>query len=106
MPRNVVHRDLDEATARTVVAEIAKDSANVFFTHHAEARMTQRGITRTQVLRCLTHGRITEGPYRDSNGSWKLTMNAASADDVITVVAALDWRESRGNYAIIVTTWR
>lgn len=105
MRDNVLHRDLDEGSARKLVAGIARDSAGVFFTRHAEQRMSERGITRVQVLRCLTHGRITEGPYKDIHGNWKLTMSVASADDVITVVTALDWQESRGNYAIIITTW-
>lgn len=102
---NLLQMDLTAITAARVMADIASDSARVFFTRHAEQRMTERRITRTQVLRCLRLGRITEGPYRDISGNWKMTMQVASAGNVITVVAALDWHADTGHYAIVVTSY-
>lgn len=105
MATNVLRMELGPRSARKIVGEIAEDSSKVFFTHHAESRMVERRITRSQVLRCLRHGVVIEGPYRDTHGSWKLNMEVASAGSVITVVVVLDWRESIGDYAIVITTY-
>lgn len=64
---------LDAARARKILQEVAQDSGRVFFSDHAEKQMTRRRITRTQVLKCLRHGHIVEGPVRSIKGNcrWK-----------------------------------
>lgn len=81
MPRHgkVVPIGLSPVRARDLLRESAKDSARVFFTQHAEVRMRERGITRTQVLRCLAHGRVVEGPSRDVKGNWIMKLEVVSA---------------------------
>jgi len=76
----------------------------VIFTSHAEKRMCQRKITRTQVLRCLTHGLIVEGPAPSIKGNMEMKLEVMSAGEIITVVAALEKDES-GNFAVIITVF-
>lgn len=102
---NVLQIDLTPATASQMLAEIADDSSRVMITYHAEERMEERGITRTQVGRCLKHGKFTEGPYKSTKGNWEFTMEVASAGDVVSVVGALDWQETSGNYAVVITAY-
>lgn len=102
---NVLVMNLNVATAQQVLREVAEDSARVFFTDHAEERMQTRCITRVQVLRCLRHGRIVEGPVRDVRGNWALKVEVLSAGDVLTVAAALD-HDEHGNLVVVITTYR
>jgi Domain of unknown function (DUF4258) len=60
--------------ALRVVRDAARDSARVFLTPHAEQRIYQRKITRTQVLDCLRKGSIIEGPAPTINGEWECTV--------------------------------
>lgn len=101
---NVLKFELPASRALELVREIAKDSSRVKFTLHAEQRMVAREITRRQVLCCLTHGHITEGPARDVKGNWKMTMEVLSAGDVVNTVLAIDY-DDRGNLVIIVTVY-
>ena len=101
---NVLVMNLDSSRAQQILREIAEDSGRVFFTNHAEQRMLARHITRTQVLRCLKHGKLVEGPARDPHGKWLLTTEVLSAGDVVKVVAALD-SDSSGNLVLVITTY-
>lgn len=101
---NIVALDLTLSNAKQLIVEIAKDSSRIFYTTHAEKRMKQRKITRSQVQRCLQHGQITEGPCRDIHGKWCLTLEAFSAGEPVAVVAALD-KDSNGNMIIIITSY-
>lgn len=69
---NVILMRLGEESAKRILSEIAADTKNVKFTTHARERMKERQITSAQILRCLRHGRITEGPAREASGNWKL----------------------------------
>lgn len=80
------------------------DSSRVIFTAHAEKRMRQRKITRTQVLRCLTHGHVIEGPAPSIKGNWEMKMEVMSAGEIVVVVAALE-KDDSGNFAVIVTVF-
>ncbi len=102
--KNVIALDLTENKAKELITKLAKDSGKVFFTKHAEKRMKERKVTRTQVSRCLLHGHITEGPYRDIHGNWKQTLETISAGDHISVVAVLE-RDSSGDMIIIITCY-
>lgn len=101
---NVVKMDLSPAGARQLLAQLATDSSRVFFTDHAEDRMHERAITRAQVLRCLRHGTIVEGPARDTHGKWVMNMEVMSAGDVLRVVTALD-NDGNGNLVLVITTY-
>lgn len=101
---NVLQMDLTPPTARQLLAQLAADSGCVFFTSHAEERMQERGITRAQVLRCLRHGNIIEGPARDVHGKWVVTVEVLSAGEVVSVVAALD-NDGNGNLVLVITTY-
>jgi hypothetical protein len=101
---NVIDFNLTPVRARKLIKGIAEDSSRVIFTLHAEKRMCQRKITRTQVLRCLTHGRIVEGPAPSIKGNQELKMEVMSAGEIVTVVAALE-RDNSGNYAVIITVF-
>ncbi len=74
------------------------------FTAHAEKRMRQRKITRTQVLRCLTHGHVIEGPSPSIKGNWEMKMEVMSAGEIVAVVAALE-KDDSGNFAVIITVF-
>jgi hypothetical protein len=106
MPRygKVVPIGLSPVRATKLVREIAQDSARVFFTHHAEVQMQKRHITRTQVLRCLAHGGVVEGPARDIKGKGIMNLEVLSAGDLIVVVAALD-RDEAGDKITVITVY-
>jgi len=92
------------ARAQKRLKNLAEDSSRVVFTKHAEKRMCQRKITRTQVLRCLTHGQITEGPARSTRGNWEMRMEVMSAGEIITVVVAIE-KDDSGDYVVIITVF-
>lgn len=61
---------------------------------HAEMRMIEREITRTQVRRILANGELQDQPHwetdkRTSESGWKCTFHDISAGARITVVAKL-----------------
>lgn len=101
---NIVDFNITPARAQKLIKDIAADSSRVVFTIHAEKRMRQRKITRIQVLRCLTHGRISEGPARSMKGNLEMRMEVMSAGEMITVVAALE-KDDSGNFAVIITVF-
>lgn len=101
---NVISIDLTESKARKIIAEIVEDSAKVMITKHARQRMRQRQITDTQVIRCIKHGQITEGPYRAVKGNWQMNLSTISAGDPLTVAIALD-KDENGNHIIVITTY-
>lgn len=103
--KNVVELDLSPDHAKRILNQVAAQSERVFFTEHAEHRMRERRITRTQVIRCLLHGKITEGLCRDIKGNWKFTIETLSAGDPLLVAAALD-KDGKGNYVVVITTYR
>jgi hypothetical protein len=102
---NVVTLNLTPPRALQILRKIAQDSSRVFFTVHAEKQMGKRRITRIQVLRCLLHGHLVEGPARGIKGNWELSVEVFSAGEPITVVAALD-HDERGNLIIVISTYK
>ena len=101
---NVTKLDLTPTSALNIIRELAKESQKVFFTNHARERMSQRNIATSQIFRCLKTGVITEEPFRDPKGNWKLTLESMCAGDLITVAVVLDHNE-QGNYILIITTY-
>ena len=101
---NVVELDLTRPMALRIIKGLAESSENIFVGKHAEKRMRERKITRTQVMRCLQKGHITEGPARSIKGNWEFKMEVFSAGEPVAVVAALDHDEN-GNYIVVITVY-
>jgi len=100
---NVVAFKMTDARAKQLLARIADDSNNIIFTRHAMARMKQRKITPKQVINCLKRGEITESPYLDQYGCWKITLERHVAGERIGCAIALD--DSREK-TIVITVFR
>lgn len=102
---NVLQLELTPVQAKRIITTIKKENPErILFTKHASERMVERGITNRQIMKCIEHGYVVEGPYRDIYGNWKMTMETISAGDRISTVAVLD-RDSSGNYCLIVTVF-
>lgn len=106
MKNNVEPLALSGDRAKKIVAKLAEDSSKVFFSKHAEEMLAKRKITRTQVLKCLRCGYISEGPFMNDNDNWQMTFETVSAGDPITAVAALE-KNGKGEFilVIIITTY-
>jgi hypothetical protein len=81
-------------------------SGDIEYTTHAEDRMIEREITRTQVKRCLLEGRYEPDklPEVSEHGDWSFRLTYITAGVRVTVVAALDECEN-GNMSVIVTAF-
>lgn len=99
------HKDLAPADALKIIKEVSQDSGRVFFSHHAEKRMRQRRITRTQVLRCLRTGYISEGPFFSIKNNWECTVEGFSAGQQIALEVAIETHE-HNNTLIIITVMK
>ena len=102
----IAHLVLTPTNALRIVRRLAQDSKTVFFSDHASKRMTQRKVTRVQVLECLLKGAITEGPALDIKACWKFTITRVACGDTVSAVVALDWDAEKASYIIIVTVIR
>ncbi|MSP81183.1 MAG: DUF4258 domain-containing protein [Rhodospirillales bacterium] len=80
---------LSRPRATAILREAARTGADVVFTHHAARRMRQRGILRTQVLRCLGRGRIVEGPAADLHGNWTCRVAGLAEGRALSVAVAI-----------------
>ena len=100
--KNVLRMNLSPILAKQVIHQILADSGNVFFTVHAEQRMEERNITRTQVMCCLRNGDFIEEPYRGIKGNWEMKLEVITAGDRIQIAAALDHDEN-GNQIVVIT---
>lgn len=86
MPKNFGKRDWE-----TLIRHIAGNSGNVFFTRHAEQRMKQRHITRSQVLETLRLGVLRLEPEPDlKTGDVRCRMERLIAGRKIGAVLAVD----------------
>jgi len=94
----------DKWVKETIQDIAMKSSERVYFTNHATERMQERDITNIQVIRCLRHGKVIEGPSVNMKGNWKLTMEIISSGDLIRVVSELD-RNKEGDYVVIITAY-
>ena len=81
---------LTRHAARSILREAAEQTGRIGFTDHAVRQMRARHISRMQVVRCLRHGGITEGPTLDHYGKWVCRVEHLTAGDAIAVVAAID----------------
>lgn len=89
--------------ALKIIRDAAADSSRVFLTHHANARMRERRITLTQVLRCLQKGRLSEGPAPDTmKGGWKCTVAHYTSGEKIGVAVGIESAQADGIVVITV----
>lgn len=104
MSRDAIPFRLSAPKAMQIIREAATDSARVFFTRHAEARMKKRHITRVQVLRCLRNGAITEAPVLGLKGNWECRVERRSAGEHIGVALAVV-AETPQRYIVVITVF-
>lgn len=92
------------------IAEFA--SGRLFFSDHAEQRMIERAITRTQVRRVLHSGEVIGQPRwetdsRTNECGWKCGFRGISAGARVSVIAKLVINRDRTDDppAVIVTVY-
>lgn len=88
--------------AKRLLATLATNSSAIIFTEHARAQMRRRKITPPQVINCLKRGRITEPPFLDHNGYWKVTIERYASGENVGCGVAIDDGNSK---AIIITAF-
>ena len=84
------------------IKNIAKDSANVFFTAHAENEMKIDRLTTADVLQALRGCRVTE---MEPSGRYKTEGRTAMGEVVVVVVQILTL-ERHGKGLRVITVWR
>ena len=96
---------MSPAEARRLISTIAAESGRVFITKHAQEQMQKRGIDRLDVLRCLRHGLIEEGPYTHKIGSKNVRVRIAGnvAGQRIRVVAEI--AEIDASQVVVITAF-
>lgn len=104
MQAKVGHFPLSAPKALTLIREIAKDSARIYFTGHAEKRMRKRNVSRLQVMQCLLKGSIDEGPALSTKGNWECRMQWIVAGQHISVAVAID-ADHKGNRILVITVF-
>lgn len=100
---------LSRPAAIAVLREAAATGSRVEFTAHALERMRMRRIVRTQVLRCLARGRITEGPAADMHGNWTCRLEGLAEGRGIGVAVAIEPADKvgsrRSDQVIVITAF-
>lgn len=95
---------MDPGRARELLSRVADgDTGRIIWTEHARERMRDRDITTSQVMRCIRHGKITEGPAPEMKGDWRMTLDVLAAGDPLRVVVVLTHDDSN-DLIIVVTT--
>lgn len=95
---------INRSTVAKAIHVAAERSENIVITRHALARMTERGITLTEVNRCLRHGQQQGYGFLNEHGNWQVELLHTVAGKRLKVQAALI--EEEGRTVIVVTTWR
>jgi len=101
VPFSKLPSKLSASDAAKNVKQLAADG-RVDFVDHAEKRMIKRKVTRTQVIKCLKNGFISEGPFKSSQGNWEMTWEGVSAGQKIGLEIALDL-DSDGALILVIT---
>jgi Tol biopolymer transport system component len=98
---------LQKDQAQDILRQVAEDSSRIIFTNHAEDRMYEREITRTDIIRVLRTGSIKEGPSQAAKGNWEMKVEGKSAGTWVTVAIAIDYKELREDscYTVVITTF-
>jgi hypothetical protein len=91
------------ADVEATIRRLACNSSNVRMTQHALEKLEERGLTMTQVYRCLQSGIFVEGPTLSSEVQvgWKFRMQVLSAGEYVRVVGKLT--EQGEDYILVIT---
>lgn len=81
---------LSDSGFAKLVNKLSKDSANVFITGHAKARMKERKIIRGHIDECLRKGRVIEPAHINIHGNWQATMTRRVAGLSVKVAVVVD----------------
>ena len=71
------------------VHEWAKTSEKVLLVKHAEERQDERRISSREIFEVLRKGKISEEPYQDSYGDWRIRMHHVVAGRRIDIAVAV-----------------
>lgn len=104
MENTVPFPSVNKNTVVTAIRKAAESSENIFVTRHAQQRMTERGITRVEVSRCVRQGQQQGEAFINEYGNWQVELLHTVAGKRLVVQAVLV--EEEGHTVIVVTTWR
>ena len=77
----------DDAQGR--VRELARNTANIFWSEHAQQRMNERDIIMREALGTIRGGRIDGKIVSDGESRWKMTLRYRFAGRTVKVVVAI-----------------
>ena len=95
--------NMNDGTFLQLVHEIALETGKVKLTTHAIERMTQRSITRGQVVEALRKGFLSESASKDVHGDWIGKISHTVAGERIAVVAKL--KKQKDQFILVITTY-
>ena len=78
-----------QEAAQERVRELARNTGNIFWSEHAQERMSERDIFMREALGALRGGRIDGKIVPDGENRWKLTLRRRFAGRIVRVVAAI-----------------
>lgn len=104
MMRGGLPRKLTAEECRNWVRELVAEGGRVTFRPHAFQRMEERDISNAQVMQVLQRGEVTEGPeYSTTYQNWKFRMEANTAGEHVSVVAAIEIQTLMGQSIAVIT---
>ena len=71
------------------VRELARDTANIFWSDHAQERMNERDIIMREALGTIRAGRVDGKIVPDGESRWKMTLRRRFAGRTVKVVVAV-----------------
>ena len=83
--------ELSKADAQKVVAGIAGNTGNIYYTTHAQKQMRLRNLTTSHVVKTLRRGAVIEGPYLSIHDDWKMNFRYVTAGTKVVVTVAIGW---------------
>lgn len=95
---------VNKNTVARIIRQLAADSGRVAISNHALQRMRKRGITRTEVGRCLRNGQQQGEAIVNDHGNWQVEISHRVAGRRVVVQAVL--LENGDQRVLVVTTWR
>ncbi len=96
---------LTAARARKLLKEAGEGKGRLAISVHANTRMKQRKIGRTQVLETLKHGSFVEPLHRDVKGDWRCSVGWFHAGSRIVVAVAFKL-DDKGDLVVVATVFR
>ncbi len=83
-------QELSETDLKQMIRKILGSDGMLYYTRHAEDRMTERGYNYRDVTYILEKGDLINTEYNDSAANWKYTIHGDDLDgDSGTVVIAI-----------------